>query len=70
VPARNVDPNYSDVDSIEQLPEFNRRQIEHFFRHYKESEPNKFVKVGGWKGQEYAKSLITQASALFGRSLT
>ena len=70
VPARNVDPNYSDVDTIEQLPEFSRRQIEHFFQHYKESEPNKFVKMGGWKGQTYAKELITQASSLFGRSPT
>lgn len=70
VPARHVDPNYSDVDTIEQLPEFSKRQIEHFFQHYKESEPNKFVKMGGWKGQDYAKALITQASTVFGRSPT
>ena len=69
VPARHVDPNYSGVDSIEQLPEFTRRQIEHFFQHYKESEPDKFVKMGGWQDQRHAKDLITQACALFARQL-
>jgi inorganic pyrophosphatase len=66
VPARNVDPNYSEVDSIEQLPEFTRRQIEHFFQHYKESEPNKFVKMGGWKGKKHAMELIMRAVSAFG----
>lgn len=61
VPARNVDPTFSSVDSIEQLPEFTRKQIEHFFSHYKESEPNKFVMIDEWKGQEYAKNLIKKA---------
>jgi inorganic pyrophosphatase len=58
VPARHVDPSYSDVDSIKELPEFTKKQIEHFFSHYKESEPHKFVKIGAWKDHEYAKDLI------------
>ena len=68
VPARHVDPNYSDVDSVEQLPEFTRRQIEHFFQHYKESEPGKFVTIGGWKDSKHAKELITRATTMYSRS--
>jgi inorganic pyrophosphatase len=68
VPARHVDPNYSEVDSVEELPEFTRRQIEHFFKYYKESEPDKFVRIEGWKDQKYAKELIAKSLAAFGRS--
>jgi len=68
VPARHVDPNYSDVDSVGQLPEFTRRQIEHFFQHYKESEPGKFVTIDGWKDERHARDLITKAVDLYGRS--
>ncbi len=67
VPARHVDPNYSDVDSVDQLPEFTRRQIEHFFQHYKESEPGKFVTIDGWKDERHARDLITKAIALHRR---
>jgi len=58
VPARHVDPTYSDVETISQIPEFTRKQIEHFFSHYKESEPDKFVKIDKWEDQRHAKALI------------
>ena len=61
---------YERVITYTDLPDITLKQIEHFFQHYKESEPNKFVKLGGWKGQDYAKALITQASTVFGRSPT
>jgi len=63
VPARHIDPSYSDVDSIMQIPEFTRKQIEHFFSHYKSSEPNKFVKIDKWEDQKYAKKLIKESIA-------
>ena len=44
-----------------QIPEFTRKQIEHFFSHYKESEPDKFVKIGKWQDAKYAKDLIMSA---------
>jgi inorganic pyrophosphatase len=65
VPARHVDPNYSGIDDVHQLPTFTRKQIEHFFQHYKESEPGKFVKVEGWRDQKHAKALIKEASERF-----
>ncbi len=61
VPDRHIDPTYSDVETILQIPEFVRKQIEHFFRHYKESEPDKFVKIDKWEDQKCAKSLIKAA---------
>jgi inorganic pyrophosphatase len=65
VPSRKVDPNYAGIESIEQLPEFTRKQIAHFFQHYKESEPGKFVKIDGWKDQKHAKELVMSAIARF-----
>jgi inorganic pyrophosphatase len=38
-----------------------RQQIEHFFSHYKEFGPNKFVNVKGWKAAAYAKSLVKKS---------
>ncbi|MES2101361.1 MAG: inorganic diphosphatase, partial [Pseudomonadota bacterium] len=32
--------------------------IQHFFEHYKDLEPGKWVKVQGWEGPESAKAEI------------
>ena len=37
------------------------RQIEHFFEHYKDLEPGKWVKISGWQGADDAKRLIVEA---------
>jgi inorganic pyrophosphatase len=37
------------------------QQIEHFFTHYKDLEPDKWVKMGGWHGVDDAQRLITEA---------
>jgi len=47
--------NYSD------LPEITLQQIQHFFEHYKDLEPGKWVKIGDWHGTEDAKKLIVDA---------
>lgn len=65
LPARDVDPNYSSVDGFDQLPAFTKKQIEHFFQHYKESEPGKFVEVKGWKDERYARRLVLEAHERF-----
>ncbi len=58
VPASRLHPFYDDVESYEDLPKILLEQIEHFFAHYKDLEPGKWVKVIGWKGKEEAKQLI------------
>jgi len=39
------------------------KQIEHFFAHYKDLEPDKWVKIVRWGDVNNAKSLITEAIA-------
>jgi inorganic pyrophosphatase len=34
------------------------KSIEHFFEHYKDLEPGKWVKVKGWEGSARAKSEV------------
>ena len=33
-------------------------QIQHFFEHYKDLEPNKWVKVSGWEGPDAARTEV------------
>ena len=40
-------------------------QIAHFFEHYKDLEPGKFVKVVGWRGLEEAKKEIMDGVQAF-----
>jgi inorganic pyrophosphatase len=49
---------YRDVESPRDLPQILLDQISHFFEHYKDLEPGKFVKVQGWLGIEDAKKEI------------
>ena len=65
VPNPGVDLFYSNVNTTDDIPDFTKNQIEHFFLHYKETEPEKFVKIIGWKGVEHAKKLIAEAIQLY-----
>jgi len=35
-------------------------QIQHFFEHYKDLEPGKWVKIQGWEGPDAARREILQ----------
>jgi inorganic pyrophosphatase len=35
-------------------------RISHFFEHYKDLEPDKWVKIVGWRDREEAEALIMQ----------
>lgn len=60
VPVDKLHPYHSDVHSIEDLRPINREQIEHFFQHYKDLEPNKWVKNLRWDNADRAKALIME----------
>ncbi|NOL49629.1 inorganic diphosphatase [Pelistega europaea] len=62
VPVDKLYPLYSNIKSVEDLPETELKQIQHFFEHYKDLEKGKWVKVTGWAGPDAAKAEI-QASA-------
>ena len=58
VPVDKLTPIYRNVESPRDLPQLTLDQISHFFAHYKDLEPGKFVKVEGWVGIEEAKREI------------
>ncbi len=62
-PAPRLTQRYAQVKNDTDLPEIAWRQIEHFFSHYKELEPGKWVTFAGWGDAEAAKELISQAIA-------
>ena len=49
--------NYTD------LPEITLDQIRHFFEHYKDLEPGKWVKIIGWGDAAEARQFIAEAIA-------
>ncbi|MCE4623157.1 MAG: inorganic diphosphatase [Caldisphaeraceae archaeon] len=61
VPKEKLDPIYGAWSDIDEIPEWIKKKISHFFEHYKEIEPNKWVKVKGWKGAESARKEIMDA---------
>ena len=60
VPAHHLHPYYETVESYEDVRPILIEQIAHFFTHYKDLEPGKWVKVTGWEGVEKAKALISE----------
>ena len=54
VPVDKLLPYYRDVSSYRDLPEILQEQIAHFFAHYKDLEPNKWVKIVRWAEQDEA----------------
>lgn len=63
VPVDALHPFYTDVRSHLDLPAILRDQIAHFFTHYKDLEPRKWVRSKGWVGPEEAARLVTAAIA-------
>jgi inorganic pyrophosphatase len=45
------------------LPEITLEQIQHFFEHYKDLEPGKWVKIVRWGNAEEAQKLILEGIA-------
>ncbi len=62
VPKDKVDPTYSGIKEPEDIPEATRKRIIHFFEHYKELEPEKWVKISGWSSAQEAKERIRKVT--------
>ena len=65
VPISKVFPAYDAIQNVNDLPEFTRERIRHFFEHYKDLEPGKWVKVEGWVDAEAARAEILSAIERF-----
>ena len=61
VPSPKLTRRYEKVENYTDLPEITLQQIEHFFEHYKDLEPGKWVKIGGWHDSGVAKRMIVEA---------
>jgi inorganic pyrophosphatase len=61
VPSHALTKRYDHIHTITDLPEITVQQVEHFFEHYKDLEPGKWVKIGDWHGVEDAKQLVVEA---------
>ncbi len=54
VPHSKLDPSYDHIKTVDDLPQIVKDRIKHFFEHYKELEPGKWVKVENFKGVQSA----------------
>ena len=63
VPSSKLTQRYDKVRTYSDLPEITLQQIQHFFEHYKDLEPGKWVKVLRWGGAEDAHRLIAEGIA-------
>ncbi len=61
VPSSKLTKRYDAIKSYKDLPEIIIKQVEHFFEHYKDLEPGKWVKVTGWADVDVAEKLILEA---------
>ena len=61
VPSQALTKRYDHIREYSDLPEITLQQVEHFFEHYKDLEPGKWVRIGDWHGAADAKRMIIQA---------
>jgi inorganic pyrophosphatase len=63
VPTKKILPFYDHLNSLDDVNPLVLKNIAHFFEHYKDLEPGKWVKVNGWDGIEAAHKEITDGLA-------
>lgn len=61
VPDKKVDPIYGLWESIDDVPKHITDRIKHFFDHYKDLEPGKFVKTHDFKSRAEAEKEVTES---------
>ena len=65
VPSHKLTKRYDSVTNYSDLPQITIDQIQHFFEHYKDLEPGKWVKVVNWGDAADAKQFIVEAIARY-----
>ena len=63
VPSTHISARFDGIASYNDLPEITVKQIEHFFAHYKDLEPGKWVRIIGWGDAAKAKGMILEGIA-------
>lgn len=65
VPHAKIAPGYEAIRDVKDLPQSLLDQVRHFFEHYKDLEPGKWVKLKDWSGVEAAREIIQKDVARF-----
>lgn len=65
VPDTKIDPAFKDIKDLKDVPENLILEIKSFFKHYKELEPGKWLKMEKWQGQKEAKKYILDSVKLY-----
>ena len=60
VPAPKLTQRYDHIENYTDLPAITLQQIEHFFRHYKDLEPGKWVKIVRWGDADEARAMVLE----------
>ena len=61
VPVTKIDPEYMQVEDIEDISDHLKQKIKHFFERYKELEPGKWVKIKDFLGKDEAEKEIQRS---------
>ena len=70
VPSSKLTQRYDGVHNYTDLPSITLKQIEHFFTHYKDLEPGKWVKIVRWGDAEEAQAMVAAGIARAGKAST
>lgn len=60
VPSSHISQRYDTVKNYTDLPAITVKQIQHFFEHYKDLEPGKWVKILRWGDAEEARRIVLE----------
>jgi inorganic pyrophosphatase len=63
VPAPKLTQRYDHISNYSDLPAITLQQIEHFFAHYKDLEPGKWVKIARWGDVDEAHAMVLEGIA-------
>ena len=63
VPSPHLTRRYENIRNYTDLPQITLDQVAHFFAHYKDLEPGKWVRIGGWHNADRARQMIVEGIA-------
>ncbi len=60
VPSDHLTARHDGINEYSDLPDITRQQVEHFFEHCKDLEPNKWTKILRWGDAAEARQMILE----------
>jgi inorganic pyrophosphatase len=61
VPITKIDPDFSSITDLTNIPEHTLSQLKHFIEHHKDLEEGKYVMIKGLEREEVAKKKISES---------